>query len=30
METTGSAGKIQVSRETYEHLQDQFVLEPRG
>ena len=30
METTGSAGKIQVSRDTYERLQDQFVLEPRG
>jgi adenylate cyclase len=30
METTGSAGRIQVSRDTYERLQDQFVLEPRG
>jgi len=30
METTGSAGKIQVSRDTYERLQNQFVLEPRG
>lgn len=30
METTGSAGKIQVSQETYEHLRDAFVLEARG
>jgi adenylate cyclase len=28
--TTGSAGRIQVSRDTYERLQDQFVLEPRA
>ncbi|MBW4483128.1 MAG: response regulator [Tildeniella torsiva UHER 1998/13D] len=30
METTGQAGKIQVSEITYAHLKDQFTLEPRG
>jgi adenylate cyclase len=30
METTGSAGKIQVSQDIYERLRDEFVLEPRG
>ena len=30
METTGVAGKIQVSQETYERLKDEFVLEARG
>ena len=30
METTGSAGRIQVSQEVYERLRDEFVLEPRG
>lgn len=30
METTGSAGKIQVSQDIYQRLQDEFVLEPRG
>ncbi|MBD1917738.1 MULTISPECIES: adenylate/guanylate cyclase domain-containing protein [Cyanophyceae] len=30
METTGEAGKIQVSELTYSHLKDQFTLEPRG
>src|SRR4029078_11358591 len=30
METTGSAGKIQVSQATYERLRDEFVLEARG
>ena len=30
METTGSAGRIQVSHDVYERLRDEFVLEPRG
>ena len=30
METTGSAGKIQVSQDVYERLRDEFVLEARG
>ena len=30
METTGSAGRIHVSRDAYEHLKDEFVLEARG
>jgi adenylate cyclase len=30
METTGAAGKIQVSQEIYERLRDDFELEPRG
>ncbi|MFQ4136347.1 adenylate/guanylate cyclase domain-containing protein [Nodosilinea sp. PGN35] len=30
METTGEAGKIQVSEFTYSHLKDHFTLEPRG
>ncbi|HJQ60450.1 MAG TPA: adenylate/guanylate cyclase domain-containing protein [Vineibacter sp.] len=30
METTGSAGRIQVSQDTYERLKDQFELEARG
>jgi adenylate cyclase len=30
METTGSAGKIQVSQDSYERLRDEFVLESRG
>jgi adenylate cyclase len=30
METTGSAGKIQVSQDIYERLRDEFVLEFRG
>lgn len=30
METTGEAGKIQVSELTYAHLKDHFTLEPRG
>ena len=30
METTGSAGKIQVSQDVYARLRDEFVLEPRG
>jgi adenylate cyclase len=30
METTGSAGKIQVSQDIYERLRDEFVLESRG
>jgi adenylate cyclase len=30
METTGSAGRIQVSQDVYERLQDEFVLEARG
>jgi adenylate cyclase len=30
METTGSAGKIQVSQDIYERLRDEFELEPRG
>ena len=30
METTGSAGKIQVSQDIYECLRDEFVLEARG
>jgi adenylate cyclase len=30
MESTGVAGRIQVSEETFELLKDDFVLEPRG
>ena len=30
METTGFAGKIQVSQDTYKRLQDEFLLEARG
>lgn len=30
METTGVAGKIQISQDTYERLRDEFVLESRG
>jgi adenylate cyclase len=30
METTGVAGKIQISQSAYERLKDQFVLEARG
>jgi adenylate cyclase len=30
METTGSAGRIQVSQDVYERLRDEFVLEARG
>ena len=30
METTGIAGKIQISQSVYERLKDQFVLEARG
>jgi adenylate cyclase len=30
METTGGEGKIQVSQEAYNHLKDEFLLEPRG
>jgi adenylate cyclase len=30
MESTGAAGKIQVSQEVYERLRDDFVLEDRG
>jgi adenylate cyclase len=30
METTGCAGRIQVSQDTYERLRDEFVLEGRG
>jgi adenylate cyclase len=30
METTGSAGRIHVSRDAYERLKDEFVLEARG
>jgi adenylate cyclase len=30
METTGVAGKIQISPSVYEHMKDQFVLEARG
>jgi adenylate cyclase len=30
METTGDAGKIQVSQDVYERLRDEFVLEARG
>jgi adenylate cyclase len=30
METTGSAGKIQVSQDSYERLRDEFELDSRG
>ena len=30
MESTGIAGKIQLTQEVYEHLKDDFVLEKRG
>ena len=30
METSGTPGRIQVTRETYELLRDEFELEPRG
>jgi len=30
MESTGEPGKIQVSQDTYEHLNDEFLLESRG
>src|SRR5262249_25091016 len=30
MESTGEPGKIQVSQDTYEHLNDEFLLERRG
>jgi class 3 adenylate cyclase len=30
METAGTPGRIQVTRQTYELLEDEFELEPRG
>jgi class 3 adenylate cyclase len=30
MESSGTAGKIQITRETFELIQDEFTCEPRG
>jgi len=30
MESSGTAGKIQITRETYELIKDEFTCEPRG
>jgi hypothetical protein len=30
MESSGTAGKIQITRETFELIQNEFICEPRG